>query len=240
MEHTKKIFIFSFMGIIILSLIYLLFSPSEEVALDNDSYKDEVAAKQPKKKRNLSVLLGGGSGSNSSNSNSGKDGFESGDSLFESDFYKAGNATYDESEESENFVPQGDIPVDPNTGEPYTPEVMAEFDMIRKDLPNNDLIPKRLTPEEKEVRDRKNSELETAAQAVSGGEASRNQIIIHYEYVEKQALDRLELIEYIMENDDPDREVEGGVKIRDIFDNIKQQLEQVRKEKDEAFAQAGI
>jgi len=198
---------------------------------------EEEKRKKDQKSKALSYLLQGGARDNRSANPLGVRG-EDAESIFDSDYYKSGAMKYEEEQKLAN-ANEGEIPINPATGKPYPAEAMESFDELRELFPENDLIPRRLTPELKAKQDQFNQKLTQATNVVFGGSASANDIQFYYNHVKKQGNDRMEIINYLIESqggDDP----EMDKKFQEILTNIKFQNEQVDKEMANAYQKAGL
>ncbi|TGL90885.1 hypothetical protein EHQ68_05585 [Leptospira congkakensis] len=200
--------------------------------------EDEEEARRKKEKGSQALALFGGGSANPKGTNRlGVRGEDAG-SIFDSDYYNAGGMRY---EEDGNLAGSeaGEVPINPQTGKPYPPEAMQAFEELREQFPDNDLIPKRLTPEDKQKQSELNQKLSRATNSVFGGSANATDITLYYNHVRKQGKDRLEIINYLIESqggDDP----EMDKKFQEILKNIQYQNEQVEKEATNAFQKAGI
>ncbi|TGK54028.1 hypothetical protein EHQ16_18540 [Leptospira kanakyensis] len=200
--------------------------------------EDEEEARRKKERGSQALaLFGGGSGTPKGTNRLGVRGEEAG-SIFDSDYYNAGGMRYEE-DNSLAGSEAGEVPINPQTGKPYPPEAMQAFEELREQFPDNDLIPKRLTPEDKQKQSEFNQKLSRATNSVFGGSPNATDITLYYNHVKKQGKDRLEIINYLIESqggDDP----EMDKKFQEILKNIQYQNEQVEKEASNAFQKAGI
>ncbi|MCW7481430.1 LIC_20245 family lipoprotein [Leptospira kanakyensis] len=200
--------------------------------------EDEEEARRKKERGSQALaLFGGGSGGPKGTNRLGVRGEEAG-SIFDSDYYNAGGMRYEE-DNSLAGSEAGEVPINPQTGKPYPPEAMQAFEELREQFPDNDLIPKRLTPEDKQKQSEFNQKLSRATNSVFGGSPNATDITLYYNHVKKQGKDRLEIINYLIESqggDDP----EMDKKFQEILKNIQYQNEQVEKEASNAFQKAGI
>jgi hypothetical protein len=211
-------------------LIYFLFST-------------EGGGKQKSKLKSedLSFLLGG-TGSISS-SQQGTNGMgsrgENSKSVFDSDFYQSGGIKYEEDGTNPISSVQGEAPINPQTGKPYPEEAMAQFDRLREMFPDNNLIPKRMTPEIKAAEEAKTQKLADSMRNVFANNAKPEEIQYYYTNMEKQSQDRLQIIEYLIEAQGGEDE-EMDKKFKEVLDGVKAQNEQIQKEKEEAYKKAGL
>ncbi|MCG6145194.1 LIC_20245 family lipoprotein [Leptospira bandrabouensis] len=200
--------------------------------------EDEEEARRKKERSSQALaLFGGGSNTPKGTNRLGVRGEDSG-SIFDSDYYSAGGMRYEEDGTIANSE-AGEIPINPQTGKPYPPEAMQAFEELREQFPDNDLIPKRLTPEEKTKQAEFNQKLARATNSIFSGGNNPSDVTLYYNHVKKQGKDRLEIINYLIETqggDDP----EMDKKFQEILKNIQFQNEQIEKEAANAFEKAGI
>lgn len=185
---------FIFFGLIVLIAGYFLFS-SPGSSKDGQKKNSEQAA--------LASLFGGGGGS-AGRTNAGDGGITG------SDFWKAGvpdkpisdkddGTGRKNSDEPELLDPvSAGNPINPQTGQPYTDSVMKQFDELRKKFPDNDIIPKRKTPEDTKKEEENRQKMFGVQTLVASGKASRDQIEQFYDFQAKPIRDRLQLLEYVM------------------------------------------
>ncbi|MCG6148538.1 hypothetical protein LFX15_09595 [Leptospira levettii] len=227
MGIQKKLLFVSISLIGLFFLILLMLGGEDE---------DELRRKKEKSSQAL-ALFGGGSNNPKGTNRLGVRGEDSG-SIFDSDYYNAGGMRY---EDDPNIAAgeSGEIPINPQTGKPYPPEAMQAFEELREQFPDNDLIPKRMTAEEKKKQAEFNQKLTRATNSVFGGNANASDLTTYYGHVRKQGKDRLEIINYLIESqggDDP----EMDKKFQEILKNIQFQNEQIEKEAASAYAKAGL
>ncbi|EPG67501.1 hypothetical protein ACE5IS_04705 [Leptospira wolffii] len=231
----KLLFIAGIVIVLFASLPFLFWTDDE---------KSEVDAKRSEADA-LAGLFGGGSGSSSSNS-SGRG--SAGKSLFESDFFNAGKGEYREPEQAaggnQENKPQdaadSDNPVNPQTGKPYTNEEMDRFQQLKERFPNNSLLPTKLSPAEKEQKKQLEQRVSEATRAVLSRTASKEQVVTYYDFMEKQSKDRLEIVKYLVDIQKGSGDPEQEKKLETIQQTMIQQLEQVQKDKQRAYEQAGL
>ncbi len=147
-------------------------------------------------------------------------------SLYDTDFWNTGiNKTpiddiqknNEEEPEILEKVSEGN-PINPQTGLPYTDEQMEQFDKLREKFPNNSLIPKRISPEEKKAEEENLRKMLEIQSKISAKKATIEEIEMYYNYQKKPFLDRLELLEYVL----------AELK-EDLSEDLKSQYEQVLK-----------
>ncbi|WP_425460410.1 LIC_20245 family lipoprotein [Leptospira sarikeiensis] len=240
MTRVRTLLFSAIFIVVFIFLLVVLFSTDDENS-DAKSKQSEAEA--------LASVFGGGMGSSSRNSSYGKTGADP--SLFDSnsDFYKAGKAEYrepevsgDGSSENKSGAPATDSnnPVNPQTGKPYTNEEMERFAQLKEKFPNNSLLPSRMTPAEKEQKKVFEQKVSEATRAVLSRTASKDQVSTYYDFMEKQSKDRLEIVKYLVDLQKGSGDPEQEKKLETIHQTMIQQLEQVQKDKQRAYEQAGM
>lgn len=89
--------------------------------------------------------------------------------------------------------------VNPLTRQPYTEGQVKRIVYLAKKFPHNDLVPRPLSQAEAEARAEKRAAMQDLAVMITGGEANDSQIRDYYAFKEKVVRDRLELIEFVLE-----------------------------------------
>lgn len=226
MEKIIKYSIRTIIVIVVAILLYFLFST------EGGNSSESVAEKKKREQANeLSILFGGGSANAS----------EDDKSIFESDFYKAGKVSYEEGGNIDSDSEGRDNPINPQTGKPYDEEAMQQFDQLRKQFPTNDLIPKKLTEEQKATKLALDEKIVTAAKNVFANTASKEDTKLHFDHKLKQAKDRMEIIDYLINQKGMAAEdSEEASKVKQIFETIKSQYTAAEEERKQAFAKAGV
>jgi hypothetical protein len=223
----KKLYIL-FISLISIILLYTFFTSGS-----SEKKKKRLSADQ------LTLLLGGG-GSGSAN-DSTKRGYRKNpnSSVFdEGDFMNVGiNKDYEE-ETSTN--PKGEAPINPQTGKPYDDETMEQFEKLRLYFPGNDLIPKRMTPDEKAAKEKDAAEMARIAISLQSGKASNKDVTFYYSGQEKVLNDRIEIIEYLIEaqKEDSSFNKDNQIQFDKILEGAKDQLKNLESEKTEALKKA--
>lgn len=131
-------------------------------------------------------------------------------SLFQSDFFKAGET--DKPFEKLVKPEQGDEgepeildpadksnPLNPQTGTRYSNSVMKQFEKLREKFPNNSIIPRKKTPEEIEQEKQERLNMYAVKSLIAKGTAAPEDVNKYYDYQAKSFSDRVELLEYIMD-----------------------------------------
>ncbi|EMS83096.1 LIC_20245 family lipoprotein [Leptospira noguchii] len=229
MISIRKLVIYSGISVALVALVWVLFS-------SEDSSEKERKSKEAD---SVALLLGG------SSSSSGSSGGKTNESIFDSSFYKSGKGEYiepgkGETKEADPNAADADNPVNPQTNKPYTNEEMERFSQLRERFPDNSLIPKKLSPAEKEAKRQEDSRIAEAARNVFARTATQDQIRSYYQNMEKQTQDRMDIINYLVDLQKGSGEEETEKKLNNIQESIKNQLQQVQKEKENAFKQAGM
>ncbi|TGK09985.1 hypothetical protein EHO60_11555 [Leptospira fletcheri] len=224
----KILFIGGFILVFILVLVFL-FSGGEDGG-GSDRKKGEADA--------VASLLGGG-GSRSSDRSGGNSGPAG--SVFDSDFFRSGKGEYVESEKSGSSqersedAADADNPVNPQTGKPYTNDEMDRFQQLKERFPGNSLIPVKLSPTEKEQKKQFEQRVSDATRAVMSRTASQEQTVTYYDFIEKQAKDRLDIVNYLVDLQKGSGDDEQEKKLETIRQSMVQQFEQVQRDKKKAF-----
>ncbi len=200
---------------------------------------------EKKKKRveskKLSMLLGGGSGGDGEDGGEKKRGRRNNNgSVIDSEFGKSGlpNVPYTEEEASANAA-QGEIPINPQTGKPWEEDAMQQFDELRKLFADNELIPKRATKEEKAKQIQLEEKWNKAQTAVNSGTFTRDDLDTHFSHQKKVVEDRLQIIEYLMEAQKEDGEVDKDGQFQKILDGTKDQMKQLDTQREELSKKLG-
>jgi hypothetical protein len=223
----RKLYIL-FISLISIILLYTFFTSGS-----NEKKKKRLSADQ------LTLLLGGGS-SGSTNETT-KRGYRKNpnSSVFdEGDFMNVGiNKDYEE-EASTN--PKGEAPLNPQTGKPYDDETMEQFEKLRLYFPGNDLIPKRMTPDEKAAKEKDSAEMARIAISLQSGKASNKEVTFYYGGQEKVLNDRIEIIEYLIDaqKEDSSFNKDNQFQFDKILEGAKDQLKNLEFEKTEAMKKA--
>jgi hypothetical protein len=89
-------------------------------------------------------------------------------------------------------------PVNPETGRPYSDQVMEQFSELRKKFPNNSIIPRRRSPEDVRKEEADRAEIYGMQTRIFQNKASPEEIDRFYDFQAKGIQDRLELLEYVL------------------------------------------
>ncbi len=202
---------------------------------------------EKKKKRveskKLSLLLGGGSGGDGEEgSYEKKRGRRNNNgSVFDSEFAKSGipQTQYAEEEAFANAASNGDIPINPQTGKPWEEDAMQQFDELRKLFVENSLIPRRTTKEEREKQVQIEEKWNKAQTAVNSGIYTKDDLDTHFTHQKKVVEDRLQIIEYLMEAQKEDGEVDKDGQFQKILDGTKDQMKQLEIQRSDLAKKLG-
>lgn len=128
-----------------------------------------------------------------------------------------------------------DNPINPQTGLPYPDKLMKRFEELRKRFPGNEVIPRRLSPEDKEAARAERHRLFQIRDKVQSGRATEEEINEHFKHEKDGVQDRLEILEYIMERQNKHM----SPKIKEQYDKIlarnQKQMEQIENQRQAAL-----
>ena len=93
-----------------------------------------------------------------------------------------------------------DNPINPQTGQKYTNDAMKKFAALRKRFPNNDLIPRKKTPEEKKAEEERRNRMFGLQSLVVQGNATEQEVNDYYDMQLKSYKDRKELLDYVFKS----------------------------------------
>ncbi|MCB1143165.1 MAG: hypothetical protein H7A24_10305 [Leptospiraceae bacterium] len=226
---VKKLYIV-LIGLICIAIVFFMFSGEDE------------AKKNAKKKRNeqLSLLLGGGGSQPKENTGRGQRKTATSSVFDDGDFMKVGISDNYEEDSSESGD-KGEIPINPQTGKPYDEETMEQFEKLSLVFPGNELIPKRITPQDKLDRENKAKEMTRIALAIQSNSANPSEISNYYESQEKVLQDRIEIIRYLvdLEKEDGPISSEQNIDFEKILKGAEEQLENLSNQKEQALSKVG-
>jgi hypothetical protein len=131
-------------------------------------------------------------------------------SIFESDFWRTGVSDKpipDEPGRPPRKEGEPDLleptssgnPINPETNQPYSDAVMEQFSELRKKFPNNSIIPHRKTDQETRAEEQERVTTFALQSKVFQGQASGEEIDKFYDYQSKGIKDRLELLDYVLQ-----------------------------------------
>lgn len=130
-------------------------------------------------------------------------------SLFQSDFWRQGVSDKPIADDGPGSAKNGDEPdllepasegnpVNPETGRPYSDQVMEQFSELRKKFPNNSIIPRRRSPEDVRKEEQDRAEVYGLQNRIFQNKATEQEIDRFYDFQAKGIRDRLELLEYVL------------------------------------------
>jgi len=122
-------------------------------------------------------------------------------------------------------------PINPQTGLPYTDEQMEQFDKLREKFPNNSLIPKRMTPQEKKAQEDKQRRILEIQSKISARKANAEEIQEYYEYQKKPIQDRIELLRYVLEKLEDELPEDLKNQYKEVLKMNEKQLESLEEQK---------
>ena len=203
------------------------------------TFESESVKKKNLKAEELSMLLGGGS----SQQGGSQEGIGRDDSIsiFDSLFFKSGKISHEDPEDSKGHpLPLGESPINPQTGKPYTEEAMETFDRLHEKFPDNDLIPKRMGPEDKTTKQKFDEKISKATANVVNNIASKDEVVTYYKFQEKSIKDRMQIIKYLIDSQKEAGEEDEGGQFKQILDTTQAQMQQYQTEKENAYKKNGI
>jgi len=160
-------------------------------------------------------------------------------SLEGSQFWKDG-VNNSEPDQVSNSANEGENPINPQTGKPYDNETMEQFAQLTLLFPENDLIPKKMTPEMKADKERKTAEVGKATAAYVNGNPTKDDVKLHFSTQEKALKDRMEIIEYLVNIQKEEGEVDKDGQLQKILEGAKEQEKMFEQQRNEAYAKYGI
>jgi len=222
MKQKKADLYFIIFSVVVFVLIFLTAPSPKSLSSDED-------------KKALSLLFGGSSDSTLSN----KSRSDKNKSLYDSDFWKQGitNVPIEESKQKSDEEPEilekvsEGNPINPQTGLPYTDEQMEQFDKLREKFPNNSLIPKRMTPQEKKIQEDKQRRILEIQSKISARKANAEDIQEYYGYQKKPIQDRIELLRYVLEKLEDELPEDLKNQYKEVLKMNEKQLESLEEQK---------
>jgi hypothetical protein len=206
------------------------------VALSIFFTKPEKSTTDDEDKKALALLFGSSKDSSFSNNNRN---INRSKSLYDSDFWKQGIKEVPIEETSKNNEEEPEIlekvsegnPINPQTGLPYTDEQMEQFDKLREKFPNNSLIPKRITPQEKKEQEEIQRRMLEIQSKISIRKATSEEIEKYYEYQKKPIQDRLELLRYVLDKLSDELPEDLKNQYQEVLKMNERQLESLEEQK---------
>ncbi|MDX1959348.1 MAG: hypothetical protein SFU98_12285 [Leptospiraceae bacterium] len=225
----RKLFLGIF-GFFVIILLYMIFFSSSSKS-KNDQWH--------KKTKAYSVLYLGGPLSNENIEKRLKGFRDPNVSVIETEFGRAGTNTSEPDPVTAN-VEEGENPINPQTGKPYDNETMEQFAQLTLQFPENELIPKKQTTSYKEAQAKRYAEISKATAAYISGNPTKEDVRLHFSSQEKVFKDRMEIIEYLVELQKEEGELDKDGQLKKILDGAKEQQKQFEQLKAEAYAKYGI
>lgn len=225
MGNNKSIILISV--VLVLVVGYFAFSTGEKK-------KRKVESKK------LGSILLGGSVSDSEGSFEKRRGRKNNNaSLDNSSFWDHGFNPAKEEDSSSSNKEQGDTPINPQTGKPWEEDAMQQFDELRKLFADNDLIPRRMSKDDKIKQAQLEERWNKAQNAVNSGTFTRDDLDTHFSHQKKVIEDRLQIIEYLMEAQKEDGEPDKDGQFQKILDGTKEQMKQLEAQRDDLSKKLG-
>lgn len=232
MKNIKNKPILGLILLLVIVLIYQMFSNSgNHKGSSGNSARDEGQA--------LAAIFGGG-GNNSSPSDQ---------SIFDSKFWnaavpnKALETPQDDSGGSDTGLlepaSEGN-PRNPQTGQPYPDSVMRQFDTLRKKFPNNKIIPSKLSDEEVRKENEERNDMAAIGNLIAQNQAGESDINRYYDYEAKKVEDRLELVNYIIQEQGEAMSEDIKSKFQNVLEMNKNQKAANDKARQNALSRIGI
>ncbi len=170
-------------------------------------------------------------------------------SIFESDFWRTGvsdKAIPDEPGTGKNRDGEPDLlepasagnPINPETNQPYSDAVMEQFAELRKKFPNNSIIPRKRTEADIKAEEQERVEIYSLQAKVYQNQASAGDIDRFYDYQTKGIRDRLDLLNYVLEEQGSQMSPEIKSQYDKILTMNKNQLQSMEEARTRAKAQS--
>ena len=131
-----------------------------------------------------------------------------------------------------------DNPVNPQTGRPYPNSVMGQFSKLREKFPNNSIIPKKKTPEDKARETEERKQMFGLQTLVAQGQATPEQITQYYDMRGRDIKDRIELLDYVLQSYGPKMSEQVKDQYTKILDSQRKTIESYNSLRDQAIEKA--
>tara|TARA_Y100001935_G_C17254716_1_gene483000 strand:- start:876 stop:1322 length:447 start_codon:yes stop_codon:yes gene_type:complete len=118
-----------------------------------------------------------------------------------------------------------DNPVNPKTGQPYTNRQMKQFDALRKKFPENTVIPRRLSQEEKAAKELLEARMSKIEDQLLNKTVSCEEVNEYYDYKQQFTRDRIQLIEYVLNKSDASMSEKTRLEFGEARDRNRRTLE---------------
>jgi hypothetical protein len=219
----NRIFIYIAFGVFVIFGMIMMIAGPDEIGGPDSQEDDEAAA--------VSALFGGGGGSPDQRE------LDSDFSVTESDLWKAGvgdtpiqTAQSDEPGETDILDPaSAGNPVNPQTGQPYTDSMMRQFDTLREKFPENEIIPRRKSPEEQAEEKEAERQMNQVRRDIASKKATEADVTAYYDYKKKMVEDRLELIDYVLKTQGDKMSDDIKAQYQKVLDMNQKQLDSYNK-----------
>jgi len=170
-------------------------------------------------------------------------------SLFQSDFWRHGVSDKPIADdpaspgrregEPDLLEPASDgNPVNPETGRPYSDQVMEQFSELRKKFPTNSIIPRKRNPEDVRKEEAERAEVYGLQTRIFQNQASSQEIDKFYDFQAKGIKDRLELLEYVLAEQSGTMSADIKQKYDQIVSMNKNQLQSFKEARKKAKSNA--
>ncbi len=133
----------------------------------------------------------------------------------------------DEEELFDNTSDAREIPFDPITAKPWSIDAMQQFEEIRKVMPDNEILPRMFTKEEKQKQFQQYEKYSKAYNDVDKGEYTAKDLEIYFDHQKKIIQDRKQIIDYIFELEKESGILYDDKEFQKILIQDKSQLEQI-------------
>ena len=150
-----------------------------------------------------------------------------------------------EAELSELDPPHPHNPINPATQSPYTNRDMQKFEELKSIFPENRVIPKRLTPEERAAHKQREDKLavkfyENVRIKVLKGELTQDEIDEYFTYRTRYTRDKIRLFQYALDNLPPDADPARKRRMEKLLESNEKKMARAQKQKEDAYAKAGV
>jgi hypothetical protein len=146
----------------------------------------------------------------------------------------------DEEELFDKASGADEIPIDPNTGNPWSIDAIQQFEEIRKVMPDNEILPHILTKEEKQKQLQQYERYSKAYNAVENKKFSREDLEIYFGHQKKIIQDRKQIIEYIFELEKKSGILYSDKDFQKILNQDKDQLKQIEFQEKELLKKLNL
>lgn len=150
-------------------------------------------------------------------------------SIFDSEFYHSDGIIFEENEE----VYQKKIKNYKFAEQIYSKQAMEIFAQIRKKLPNNSILPRILTAQQKQEKLQKIQKLREISQKINNRQATREEAEQLFQYRKTRINDRIEIISYMMQQQKHSQNSSEVLNnLKKSIDFSKKQLQDLKQQKE--------